>query len=32
MAHTLDVYLYEHLVGHLMQDDDGQMSFEYLES
>jgi len=32
MARTLDVYLHEELVGHLIQDDDGQMSFEYLES
>src|SRR6201981_1836271 len=32
MARTLDVYLHEELVGHLFQDDDGQMSFEYLES
>jgi len=28
----LDVYLHEQLVGHLLQDDGGQMSFEYLES
>ena len=32
MARTLDVYLHEEVVGHLLQDDDGQMSFEYLES
>jgi serine/threonine-protein kinase HipA len=32
MARMLDVYLHEHLVGHLIQDDGGQMSFEYLES
>jgi serine/threonine-protein kinase HipA len=32
MARMLDVYLYEHLVGNLIQDDGGQMSFEYLES
>src|SRR5438309_4537689 len=32
MARTLDVYLHEELVGHLVQDDDGQMSFAYLES
>jgi serine/threonine-protein kinase HipA len=32
MARTLDVYLHEELVGHLIQDDRGQMSFEYLES
>src|SRR5258708_15765270 len=32
MARTLDVYLHEAPVGHLLQDDGGQMSFEYLES
>jgi serine/threonine-protein kinase HipA len=32
MARTLDVYLHEEPVGHLIQDDGGQMSFEYLES
>src|SRR5260370_35331510 len=32
MSRTLDVYLHEELVGHLVQDEDGQMSFEYLES
>src|SRR5260370_21496261 len=32
MARMLDVYLHEHLVGHLIEDDAGQMSFEYLES
>ena len=32
MARMLDVYLHEQLVGHLIQDDGGQMSFEYLES
>jgi serine/threonine-protein kinase HipA len=32
MARTLDVYLHEELAGHLVQDDGGQMSFEYLES
>ena len=32
MARTLDVYLHEELVGHLIQDDSGQMAFEYLES
>jgi serine/threonine-protein kinase HipA len=31
MARILDVYLHEHLVGNLIQDDGGQMSFEYLE-
>jgi serine/threonine-protein kinase HipA len=32
MARMLNVYLHAHLVGHLTQDKDGQMSFEYLES
>jgi serine/threonine-protein kinase HipA len=32
MARMLDVYLHERLLGHLIQDDGGQMSFEYLES
>ncbi len=32
MARMLDVYLHEHLVGHLIQDDGGQVFFEYLES
>src|SRR5580698_9633675 len=32
MARMLDVYLHEHLVGHLIQDDGGQVSFEYIES
>src|ERR1700735_4285523 len=32
MPRTLDVYLHEQLTGHLIQDDGGQMSFEYLES
>jgi serine/threonine-protein kinase HipA len=32
MARTLDVCLHEELVGHLIQDDGGQMSCEYLES
>src|ERR1700730_181759 len=32
MARMLDVYLHDHLVGHLIQDDGGQMSFEYLET
>jgi HipA-like protein len=31
MARMLDVYLHERLVGPLIQDDGGQMSFEYLE-
>jgi serine/threonine-protein kinase HipA len=32
MARTLDVYLHRDLVGHLIQDDGGQMIFEYAES
>ncbi len=32
MERTLDVYLHEEVAGHLVQDDDGQTSFEYLES
>jgi len=32
MARTLDVYLHHDLVGHLIQDDDGQMVFDYTES
>ncbi len=28
----LDVYLHEYVVGHLIQDDHGQMLFEYAES
>jgi len=32
MARTLDVYLFNDLVGHLIQDDGGQMVFEYTES
>src|SRR5580698_8378199 len=31
MARTLDVYLNSDLVGHLVQDDGGQMSFGYAE-
>jgi serine/threonine-protein kinase HipA len=31
MARTLDVYLNSDLVGHLVQDDGGQMSFAYSE-
>jgi serine/threonine-protein kinase HipA len=31
MARTLEVYLHRDLVGHLMQDDDGQMFFDYTE-
>ena len=32
MARTLDVYLHNELVGHLIQDDGGQMGFDYAES
>jgi len=32
MARTLDVYLHNNLVGHLIQDDGGQMLFQYVES
>lgn len=32
MARTLDVYLRHDLIGHLIQDDDGQMVFDYAES
>ena len=32
MAKTLDVYLDNQLVGHLMQDDHGQMVFEYIQN
>src|ERR1700728_3461311 len=32
MARTLDVYLFRDLVGHLIQDDGGQMAFDYAES
>jgi serine/threonine-protein kinase HipA len=32
VARTLDVYLHHNLVGHLTQNDGGQMGFEYLES
>jgi serine/threonine-protein kinase HipA len=31
MARALDVYLHTDLVGHLTQDDDGDMSFQYAE-
>jgi serine/threonine-protein kinase HipA len=31
MARTLDVYLQDDLVGHLVQDDGGQMLFDYTE-
>jgi serine/threonine-protein kinase HipA len=29
MARTLDVYLHDDLIGHLVQDDGGQMLFDY---
>ena len=32
MAKTLDVYLHHELVGHLIQDDGGQMAFDYVEA
>ncbi len=32
MSRTLDVYLHNHLVGHLTQNDGGQMIFDYVES
>jgi serine/threonine-protein kinase HipA len=32
MAKALDVYLHNHLVGNLIQDDGGQMTFRYAES
>jgi serine/threonine-protein kinase HipA len=32
MAKTLDVYLHNELVGHLIQDDGGQMVFDYSHS
>ena len=32
MARMLDVYLHRELAGHLVQDDDGQMSFDYAAS
>lgn len=32
MAKSLDVYLHENLVGHLIQDEGGQMGFEYSEN
>ena len=31
MSRTLDVYLHHDLVGHLIQDDDGHMIFNYAE-
>ena len=32
MARTLDVYLHNELAGQLVQDDGGQMAFNYAES
>ena len=32
MAKTLDVYLHRDLIGHLIQNDGGQMVFDYAES
>jgi serine/threonine-protein kinase HipA len=32
MARTLDVYLHNDLAGHLVQDDSGELTFEYAES
>ena len=32
MAKSLDVYLHTEFVGHLIQDDGGQMVFQYAES
>ncbi len=32
MARTLDVYLFRELAGHLIQDDGGQMVFNYAEN
>ena len=32
MAKTLDVYLHRELIGHLIQNDGGQMDFDYAES
>ena len=32
MTRTLDVYLHHHLVGHLLQDEHGQLGFQYVES
>src|SRR5712691_6881458 len=32
MSRTLDVYLHRDLVGHLTQDDDGRMTFNYAAS
>src|ERR1035438_10927720 len=32
MPRTLDVYLQNDLAGHLVQDDGGEISFQYVES
>ncbi len=32
MTRSLDVYLHHHLAGHLIQDEHGQLAFEYTES
>ena len=32
MPKTLDVYLHEELVGHLIQNEGGQMVFNYLQN
>lgn len=32
MAKTLDVYLHDELVGHLIQDEGGQIVFEYVQN
>lgn len=32
MTGTLDVYLHEHLIGHLLQDEHGQTLFEYAQN
>lgn len=32
MAKTLDVYLHDELIGHLIQDDGGQTVFEYIQA
>jgi serine/threonine-protein kinase HipA len=32
MTRTLDVYLHQHLIGKLIQDDHGNMGFNYVES
>jgi serine/threonine-protein kinase HipA len=32
MARVLDVFLHREMVGHLIQDDGGQMVYDYAES